>query len=112
MRPIMGIDTTKFLQSVRACSIVLLAIAAPASAEDWPQWLGPKRDGSTSEKIAPWKADQPPKALWKQPISAGYSSPVIAGGKVFVHAVVSGKDEEEVIAIDLTKGDVLWKDNY
>ena len=76
------------------------------------QWLGPKRDGSTGEKVTPWKDDQPPKVLWPQEISAGYSSPVIAGGKVFVHAVVRDKDEEEVIAYDLVKGDVLWKDSY
>jgi len=108
----MGTASTKVFASLLAFCFAALTIAAPARADDWPQWLGPKRDGSTSEKVAPWKADQPPKALWKQPISAGYSSPVIAGGKVFVHAVVSGKDEEEVIAIDLAKGDVLWKDSY
>jgi outer membrane protein assembly factor BamB len=87
-------------------------LAGSARSDDWPQWLGPKRDGSTGEKVAPWKDDQPPKALWRQPISPGYSSPVIAGGKVFVHAVVPGKDEEEVIAIDLAKGEILWKDGY
>ena len=95
-----------------AAALVLFAVVGDARADDWPQWLGPKRDGSTGEKVAPWKEDQPPKVLWRQAISAGYSSPVIAGGKVFVHAVVSGKDEEEVIALDLAKGDVLWKDSY
>ena len=40
---------------------VLLACAAAVRAGDWPQWLGPKRDGSTTEKVAPWKADAPPE---------------------------------------------------
>src|SRR5262245_1871009 len=104
-------DSTTLFRKLAAI-VYLFAIAAAARADDWPQWLGAKRDGSTGEKISPWKEDQPPKVLWKQPISAGYSSPVIAGGKVYVHAVVTGKDEEEVISFDLAKGDVLWKDNY
>src|SRR5262245_28868632 len=106
----MGTDSTVVRRLV--AFVVLLLLTTSARSDDWPQWLGPKRDGSTGEKVAPWKEDQPPKALWRQPLSAGYSSPVIAGGKVFVHAVVSGKDEEEVIAIDLAKGDILWKDSY
>src|SRR5262245_28803902 len=92
--------------------LVVVATIATARGDDWPQWLGPKRDGSTGEKVAPWKEDQPPKVLWRQAITAGYSSPVIVDGKVFVHSVVRDKDEEEVIAFDLAKGDVVWRDTY
>ena len=36
---------------------VLLLMAAPAAAADWPQWLGPKRDGaSTSNITSTWTA--------------------------------------------------------
>jgi outer membrane protein assembly factor BamB len=89
---------------------VLLLWTAAASAADWPQWLGPKRDGSTVEKIAPWKA--PPKVLWRQPVGQAYSSPVVAGGRVFVHAAVKDRDEEEVLAYDATSGKPLWQDRY
>jgi outer membrane protein assembly factor BamB len=91
---------------------VLLAGAAAARAGDWPQWLGPRRDGGTAEKVAPWKANEPPRALWRQAVGQGYSSPVVAGGRVFVHAGVQGKDEEEVVALDAATGKPVWKDRY
>jgi outer membrane protein assembly factor BamB len=88
--------------------LVLFTCAPLATAGDWPQWLGPRRDGSTSEKVAPWK--EAPRVLWRQPVGPGYSVPVIAGGRVFVHARVKDKDEEEVIALDARSGQVLWRD--
>jgi outer membrane protein assembly factor BamB len=92
--------------------IVLLASTAAARAGDWPQWLGPKRDGSTTEKVAAWKEKETPKTLWRQAVGQGYSSPVIAGGRVFVHTAVADRDEEEVRAFDAATGTELWKDTY
>jgi outer membrane protein assembly factor BamB len=91
---------------------VLLAWAAAVRAGDWPQWLGPERDGSTVEKVAPWKESEPPRVLWRQAVGQGYSSPVVAGGRVFLHACVKDKDEEEVIALDAVTGKLAWKDTY
>ncbi len=92
--------------------LVLLACAAVGRAADWPQWLGPKRDGSTTEKVAPWKEKEGPKALWREAVGNGFSSPVVAGGRVFVHAAVKDKDEEQVTAFDAVTGKELWKDTY
>jgi outer membrane protein assembly factor BamB len=92
--------------------LCLLACAAAAPAADWPQWLGPKRDGSTPEKVAPWKEKEPPKVLWHQEIGQAYSSPVVAGGRVFVHAGVADKEQELVVAFDAATGKELWKDTY
>jgi outer membrane protein assembly factor BamB len=92
----------------------LLACAAAARAGDWPQWLGPKRDGSTAEKVAPWKEKEPPAVLWRAAVGQGFSSPVVAGGRVFVHARGPDEDreEEEVVALDAATGKPLWKDTY
>ena len=57
--------------------VVLLLSAWIATAGEWPQWLGPNRDGSTTEKVATWK--DAPKVLWSHPVGEGNSSPVIAG---------------------------------
>jgi outer membrane protein assembly factor BamB len=89
---------------------LLLACVLPAVAADWPQWLGPKRDGATPEKVEPWK--EAPKALWRQPVGPGFSVPAIVAGRVFVHARVKGKDAEEVIAFDAKTGKELWRDAY
>ena len=90
--------------------IVLLVFAAGAQADDWPQWLGPRRDGSTREKIAPWK--ETPKVAWRVPMSKGYAAPIVAGGKVFIHASVGEKSVEEVVAIDAATGKVAWRESY
>jgi outer membrane protein assembly factor BamB len=94
--------------------VLLLLLGADASAADWPGWLGPRRNGGTAEKVAPWGESGGPKALWRAAVGNGYSAPVVAGGKVFLHA--RGKDpqkeEEQVTAFDAVTGKELWKDVY
>ena len=91
-------------------SLAVLACAFPASAADWPQWLGPNRDGSSPDVVAPWKGK--PKVLWRQPVGEGNSSPVVTGGRVFVHARVKDKDAEDVTAFDASTGKELWRTAY
>jgi outer membrane protein assembly factor BamB len=81
-----------------------------AAAGDWPQWLGPKRDGSSHEKIAPWKGA--PKVAWRKTVGEGHSSPVVADGRVFLHTRVKDKEEEEVAAYDAKTGEELWRKAY
>jgi outer membrane protein assembly factor BamB len=92
--------------------LVLLVGASVAPAADWPQWLGPKRDGSTTEKVAAWKEGESPTVLWREAVGQGFSSPVVAGGRVFVHAAVKGKEEEQLTAFDAVSGSQLWQDTY
>jgi outer membrane protein assembly factor BamB len=92
-------------------AVLAVAVFGPAAgAADWPQWLGPKRDGGTAETVEPWK--EKPKELWRAKVGPGFSSPVLAGGRVFVHARVPRKDREEVIAFDARTGDPLWREGY
>jgi outer membrane protein assembly factor BamB len=92
--------------------ILLLAAATTAGAADWPQWLGPRRDGSTPETVPAWKGT--PEVVWRAAVGGGYSSPVVAGGRVFVHARGKNaeKEEEEVLALDAASGKVVWSDTY
>src|SRR5262249_14640789 len=91
-------------------ALVLLLAAPAARADDWPQWLGPRRDGSTAEKLAPWK--EAPKVAWRWPVEKGFACPVVAGGRVFLHAPVKDKEAEEVLALDAVSGELLWRDQY
>jgi outer membrane protein assembly factor BamB len=90
--------------------VAVFFLAGVAAADDWPQWLGPTRDNATALKVVPWK--DAPKILWKGPVGEGHSSPVIAGGRVFLHARVREKDEEEVTAWDAASGRELWRESY
>jgi outer membrane protein assembly factor BamB len=89
---------------------MLLLCAAPAAAGDWPQWLGPTRDGVSPEKVAAWR--DPPPVVWRQPVGEGHSSPVVAAGRVFLHTRQPGKDVEELTAFDAATGNVLWRTPY
>ena len=59
--------------------------AAPASAEDWPEWRGEGRRGVWSEDGI---VDRFPEGgltfAWRVPIGEGYAGPAVAGGRVFV----------------------------
>ncbi len=90
--------------------IALLLTASVAVAGDWPQWLGPNRDGVSPETVAPWTGTLKP--LWKVKVGEGNSSPVVAGGLVFLHTKVAGKDAEQVQAFDPKTGDQKWEQTY
>lgn len=95
----------------RLRSLLTLALCSMvAAAADWPQWLGPHRDAVSAEKVALWK--EAPKVLWRQPVGEGHSSPVVAGGRVFLHIKTKDKDAEEVLAFDAKSGQPLWNVSY
>ena len=57
--------------------------------EDWPQWRGPSSNGISSEAGLPgrWSADS--NIVWKVGLAGlGGSSPIVAGGRVFVTSQV------------------------
>ncbi len=98
------------MAAIRTLFLLLFMGVSESRADDWPQWLGPKRDSGTAEKIAPWK--DAPKKLWEKPVGPGYSVPVIAGERVFVHERVREKDREQVIAYEAKTGKEIWRDAY
>lgn len=99
-------------RSPRSTALLLAALAlAPAlEAQDWPQWRGPERNGAVAASNAPadWPASL--RRAWRLEVGEGYSSPVMAAGRVFVHG---RRDPYEVVtAVDLATGEVLWQQNY
>lgn len=100
------------IMRVLVTALLLLVLVGASGAADWPQWLGPKRNGGTSEKVVPWK--ETPEVQWRASVGQGFSSPVVASGRVFLHARGADKDKEEetVVAFDAATGKELWKDTY
>jgi outer membrane protein assembly factor BamB len=91
--------------------IILLFFILPLTglAQDWPQWLGPQRNGAIDATFAPWQG--PLEVLWKQPVGEGHSSPIVAFGTVFLHTKAAGKEEEVITAWDVA-GKQLWQSSY
>jgi outer membrane protein assembly factor BamB len=89
---------------------VLLAGCSGTLAADWPQYRGFETEGISAEKIsAVWPASGP-KLRWRVPASTGFSSFVVAGGKVFtvVARPVDGTLSEVCVAWDADSGKELW----
>ncbi|HEV2834980.1 MAG TPA: PQQ-binding-like beta-propeller repeat protein, partial [Pyrinomonadaceae bacterium] len=63
-----------------------------------------------SEKNAPSAWPEKWERLWRVEIGEGYSSPVVAGGRVFVHG--RRDPEEVVVAVNLADGKVIWEQKY
>jgi outer membrane protein assembly factor BamB len=90
--------------------LIFLLNVSFATADDWPQWLGPNRDGVSQESVPPWTG--PLQTLWQLPVGEGHSSPIVAKGKVFLHSRVRGEEKEEVQAFDAASGKLVWRQEY
>jgi outer membrane protein assembly factor BamB len=87
---------------------LLLGLAGLAWADDWPQFLGPARDGHSRETglLDTWPKSGPP-VLWHKDVGEGYSGVAIAGERViFFHRPAN---EEVVHCLDAATGKVLWR---
>lgn len=88
----------------------VLILLPGLAAQDWPQWRGPTRDGQAPAFTAPAQWPTELKLEWKTEVGGGYSSPVVAAGKVCV--ISRQKDDETVSCLDLKTGKVLWSAAY
>ena len=92
-------------------AIFFLAFILPISAEDWPQFLGPRRDGTYAGKdlAAQWAADGP-KILWKEKVGSGWSGAAIAEGRV----VLFHRDgaREVIECRHAVSNKQIWKHTY
>lgn len=110
--------------------LVVLALAwalpATASADDWPQWFGPQRDGVWREDgiLDKFPADGL-KQIWKAPLGAGYSGPAVVNGFVYVMdrrgplpdpklpaKGISGDGKERVVCLNAKTGEQVWAHEY
>lgn len=88
---------------LRAAGAELVASAEPG----WPQFRGPRRDGISDERglLAAWP-EGGPRLIWNaEGLGKGFSSPVIAGGRLFITGDFG--EEVRVLAFDLD-GKPLW----
>jgi outer membrane protein assembly factor BamB len=102
----LGIDAPPRFPS----TLLVIVFATASLSAQWSQWRGPNRDGVVPAASAPAAWPEKLALKWKQPLGEGYSSPVVADGRVFVH---SRTDPDEVVsAFDLATGKPLWSARY
>src|SRR5574340_1360980 len=101
-------NARRLIGVVLGCVVLLSAVCA--SAQDWPQWRGPNRDGKATGFTAPetW-----PKALvqkWATKVGAGDATPALVGDKLYVFARQG--DEEVTLCLGAADGKEIWRDKY
>jgi outer membrane protein assembly factor BamB len=92
-------------------SFAVAAILTRASASDWPQFLGPTRNGAYTGPAltASWSKDGPP-ILWQRRVGQGFSGPAVASGKLILFHRID--DKETVECLDANTGISLWSFDY
>jgi outer membrane protein assembly factor BamB len=92
--------------------LFLCAICLPLSAVDWPQWLGPLRNGKTTEKalLQEWPDGGPPLIWEVQGLGEGFASSAIVGGRIYTQGQRGGRQYLMAFAVD--SGEKIWETEY
>lgn len=110
-----GESTMKCLSAVVWTAVSFSsALCHSLSADEWPQWRGPRRDGVWRETGLLEKFDPPRLPLrWSVPIGGGYSGPTVATGRVYVtDRLTRPKEIERVLCFDWKTGRKIWSHSY
>jgi outer membrane protein assembly factor BamB len=93
-------------------AVALFASIANVCAQDWPQYLGPNRNGTSPQKgiLKTWPASGP-EVLWTTNVGPGFGGSVIKDGKAYL-LDRDDKVGDIMRCFDMKTGKELWKFGY
>ena len=113
---------------VRAVGLAILLTPCAALADDWPQWMGPQRDGVWRETgIVEKLPAGGPSVLWRTNVNRGYCGPAVVGDRLFMLDRKQGQPperkpgeralsvipgNERVLCLDARTGAKIWERAY
>lgn len=97
----------------------LLALTSLATAQDWPEFRGPDKQGNSAATGLPtvWNPGLNKNVVWKAELPGiGWSSPVMVGDKIYLTTAVPVGGEEKAVVdrslralcVSATDGKVVW----
>jgi outer membrane protein assembly factor BamB len=94
-----------------AVAAALAATVVTQAANDWPQYLGPSRNGVYAGPALAdaWGANGP-KAVWRKQVGQGFAGPAVVGNRVILFHRVG--NEEVLESLDAATGDSVWRYAY
>jgi outer membrane protein assembly factor BamB len=97
--------------AISAIAILAAAPSAQNPPDDWPQFLGPTRDGRYQGALLAerWPTSGP-RVVWRRDVGEGFSGPVAAQGRVILFHRV--KNREMVESLDARTGAPQWRHEY
>ena len=110
-------------------SLLMLIVAntvAPVRGDNWPQWMGPKRDNVWRENgLLDKFPEAGPRVAWRTPIAGGYAGPAVVGDRVYVCDYITDADvkvdnfdrkeftgTERIQCLDEKTGKPQWHHEY
>ena len=88
-----------------------LATSGTRAASDWPQFLGPARDGTYAGPPITdnWGASGP-RVVWRKQVGQGFAGPAVVGTSVLLFHRVG--NEEVLEALEASTGKTIWRYAY
>lgn len=110
MLPLHPVELRGFGLAAGAALFAVLALAAAVGADDWPQHLGPRRNGTSLEPAPPTWPAEGPEILWRKAVGEGFSAPVATRDRLLLFHRVEG--EERLDCLDPATGTEVWSYTY
>ena len=91
--------------------MALAVTTVTGAATDWPQFLGPTRNGTYGgPPLADAWGPAGPKVVWRKQIGQGFAGPAVVGNRVILFHRVG--NEEVLESLDAATGNSLWRYAY
>jgi outer membrane protein assembly factor BamB len=92
-------------------TLIALAVAAPIIAADWPQFLGPNRNGTYAGPplLETW-GPSGPKVVWRKQVGQAFAGPAAVQNRVLLFHRVG--NEEVLESLDAKTGASMWRYAY
>jgi outer membrane protein assembly factor BamB len=101
------VSKQKLVGAILALVTLTLSGWSSSASDDWSQFRGPNASGVSNETNLPINFGPDQNVVWKTPLPAGHSSPVLTSDRIFVTA--HDADKLFVISIDRANGKVVWQ---
>ncbi|HSO19223.1 MAG TPA: PQQ-binding-like beta-propeller repeat protein, partial [Desulfosarcina sp.] len=92
-------------------ALLMIALAWPMQAQNWPQWRGPEFTGATTEAVElPERFGPEENVKWVVDLpGASAATPVVWGDRVFVSSVDEASAVLLAMCFDAETGRLLWQ---
>ncbi len=94
---------------IRLWILIVLIILSTSYAAEWPQWRGPRFNGTSDQTGLPDSLD-PNTVVWKTALPGpGEATPVICNSRVYLSGYEKTSKTLFAMCVDADNGKVLWK---
>ena len=104
------LSTPRANLAMRLILLVYLLPTLALHAENWPQWRGPRLDGTSADPAPPTKWSASENITWKTTLPGeGHASPIVWNDRIFTVSADEKTNERLLICLDRANGSILWK---